>query len=187
MAAEFARTFPGTAVCDLTKELLNAYMASHSDVTARTRNGRRRSGHVSEMVRARGLPRRGHRLMEADGMAHEDSEPEAIEFYTPTQLSDLLRNRQRADRAPASASGDRPRRTGRAAAARGGAPDLGGRVPGEGPCRGIPDQEQDPRATAGDCLPSSDAMARALPRLLRPAMDQWPGRFHSDFGDLRRR
>jgi len=29
---EFAKTFPGTAVCDLTKELLNAYMSSHSEV-----------------------------------------------------------------------------------------------------------------------------------------------------------
>ena len=88
---EFARTFPGPAVCDLTKELLNAYMASHSKVTARTRNGRRSvlSMFLKWCMRQDYLAA-GHRLLEADGMAHEESEPEAIEFYTPTQLSDLL-------------------------------------------------------------------------------------------------
>ena len=88
---EFAKTFPGTAVCDLTKELLNAYMASHSDVTARTRNGRRAVvGMFLKWCVRQDYLAPGHRLLEANGMIHEESEPEAIEFYTPTQLSDLL-------------------------------------------------------------------------------------------------
>ena len=31
-----------------------------------------------------------HRLLEADGMTQETSEPEAIEFYKPRELADLL-------------------------------------------------------------------------------------------------
>jgi integrase len=88
---EFAKTFPGTAVCDLSKELLNAYMASHSDVTARTRNGRRSVlGMFLKWCVRQDYLAAGHRLLEANGMIHEESEPEAIEFYTPAQLSDLL-------------------------------------------------------------------------------------------------
>jgi integrase len=89
---EFARTFPGTAVCDLNKEMLNAYMASHSDVTARTRNGRRSVvGMFLKWCVRQDYLSAGNRLLEADGMVHEESEPEAIEFYTPTQLSNLLK------------------------------------------------------------------------------------------------
>jgi integrase len=88
---EFAKTFPGTAVCDLTKDLLNAYMSSHDDVSARTRNGRRAvlSLFLKWCLRQDYVPA-NHRLMDADGMAHEPYEPEAIEFYTPAELSLLL-------------------------------------------------------------------------------------------------
>lgn len=64
---EFAKTFPGTAVCDLTKELLNAYMASHSDVTARTRNGRRSVvGMFLKWCVRQDYLAAGHRLLEAN-------------------------------------------------------------------------------------------------------------------------
>ncbi|PYJ55678.1 MAG: hypothetical protein DME24_24385 [Verrucomicrobia bacterium] len=88
---EFAKTFPNTAVSDLTKDLLNAYMSQHGDVSARTRNGRRTvvGMFLKWCVRQDYLPA-GHRLFEADGMAHETSEPEAIDFYTPAELSCLL-------------------------------------------------------------------------------------------------
>ena len=89
---EFARTFPGTAVCDLTKELLNLYMDSHSDVTARTRNGRRSVlGMFLKWCVRQDYLATGHRLLEANGMIREESEPEAIEFYTPAQLCGLLK------------------------------------------------------------------------------------------------
>ena len=92
---EFAKTFPGTAVCDLTKELLNAYMASHSDVTARTRNGRRSVlGMFLKWCSRQDYLASGHRLLEANGMAHEDSEPESIEYYRPVELSALLKTAQ---------------------------------------------------------------------------------------------
>ncbi len=89
---EFANTFRAQAVCDLTKELLNAYIGSHSNVTARTRNGRRSvvAMFLKWCVRQDYLPA-SQRLLEADGMIHEESEPEAIEFYTPAELSSLLR------------------------------------------------------------------------------------------------
>jgi len=89
---EFAKTFPSTAVCGLTKELLNVYMASHGDVTARTRNGRRAVvGMFLKWCARQDYLVAGHRLLEADGMIHEESEPEAIEYYPPAQLSNLLK------------------------------------------------------------------------------------------------
>jgi hypothetical protein len=36
-----ANTFPNHAVCDLSREHVDAYIAGHGDVSARTRNGRR--------------------------------------------------------------------------------------------------------------------------------------------------
>jgi integrase len=90
---EFAETFHGYAVCDLTKEHLNAYMATHTEVGPKTRNERR---NVVRMllkwaVRQDYLPA-NHRLLEADGMAKEIAEPEEIEFYTPVELRTLLEN-----------------------------------------------------------------------------------------------
>lgn len=38
---EFSKTFPGYVVCDLTKELLNTYMARHGTLSPKTRNERR--------------------------------------------------------------------------------------------------------------------------------------------------
>ncbi len=89
---EFAKTFPGTAVCDLTKELLNAYMSSHDDVSARTRNGRRAVlGLFLKWCVRQDYLAANHRLLEANGMVHETYEPEAIEFYTPAELAKLLK------------------------------------------------------------------------------------------------
>ena len=90
-AREFAKTFPGYAACDLTKELLNAYVANHGAVSPKTRNERR---NVVRMflkwcVRQDYLAA-NHRLFEADGMAQESYEPESIEFYSPAELSSLL-------------------------------------------------------------------------------------------------
>ncbi len=90
---EFARTFPNTAVCDLTKEHLNAYMGKHGKLSAKTRNERRnvvrmflkwcmRQDHLAQ----------NHRLLEAEGMAHETADPEEIAFYSAAELRSLLEN-----------------------------------------------------------------------------------------------
>jgi hypothetical protein len=50
---EFAKTFPGHAVCDLTREHLGKYISAHGQVSPRTRNGRRNA-----VIR-----RRGHGLL----------------------------------------------------------------------------------------------------------------------------
>ena len=88
---EFARTFPGYAVCDLTKELLNAYMSNHADVAPKTRNERRA---VVRLFLKWGVRQdflvATHRLLEADGMARESAQPEDIEFYTPNELAAML-------------------------------------------------------------------------------------------------
>jgi integrase len=88
---EFAKTFPGLAVCDLAKELLNAYMAQHGAVSSRTRNGRRTVlGMFLKWCVRQDYLAANHRLLEADGMAQESYEPESIEFYSPAELSSLL-------------------------------------------------------------------------------------------------
>ncbi|MBM3840905.1 MAG: hypothetical protein FJ398_23715 [Verrucomicrobia bacterium] len=90
---EFARTFPNTAVCDLTKELLNAYMGQHTEVSPKTRNERRNVVRMflNWCVRQDYLGRH-HRLLEADGMTREQADPEEIEFYSAKELRSLLEN-----------------------------------------------------------------------------------------------
>jgi len=90
---EFAKTFPGNAVCDLTREHLDLYFGKHSKVSPKTRNERR---NVVRMflkwcVRQDYL-RADNRLLEADCMVREVAEPEEIAFYTPTELRAMLEN-----------------------------------------------------------------------------------------------
>jgi integrase len=88
---EFARTFPGHAVCDLTKGLLDTYIGQHSDVGPKTRNERR--GVVRMFIKwaeRQDLLPRNNRLLEADGMAREVAEPEDIELYTAKELDAML-------------------------------------------------------------------------------------------------
>lgn len=97
---EFGRTFPNHAVCDLTKDLLNIYMAKHSGLSPKTRNERR---NVVRMfldwaVRSDYL-RPNHRLNEAISMTRELAEPEDIAFYSPLELASIL---ERASRQPAN-------------------------------------------------------------------------------------
>jgi integrase len=88
---EFAATFPGHAVCDLTKQHLSRYMAAHNGVAPKTRNERR---NVVRMflkwaVRQDYLSP-SHRMLESDALAHEQADTEEISFYTPKELSHLL-------------------------------------------------------------------------------------------------
>ena len=90
---EFADTFPGTAVCDLSKEHLNAYSQGLKDFTPKTRNHRRTT--VKMLLAWCGrqdyLPA-NHRLFESDGMAHELVEHGETDFYRPEELKKLLGN-----------------------------------------------------------------------------------------------
>jgi integrase len=90
-AREFAKTFPGNAVCDLTKELLNAYMENHRDVSPKTRNERRNViRRFIKWAKRQDLLPRNNRLLEADSMTREVAEPEDIEFYTARELDAIL-------------------------------------------------------------------------------------------------
>jgi integrase len=90
---EFASTFPGTAVCDLSKEHLNAYIRAHADVSPKNRNDRRATVKMFLTWAARNdyLPV-SHRLFEADGMAREIVETAETDFYRPDELQKLLDN-----------------------------------------------------------------------------------------------
>jgi len=93
---EFANAFPGHAVCDLSREHLNAYIGGHGDVSARTRNGRRTvvKMFLKWAVESDLLPA-NHRLLAADGMAKEKEDFGEVEFYTPKELSALLNTASR--------------------------------------------------------------------------------------------
>jgi integrase len=88
---EFAKTFPGNAVCDLTRQHLDLYFGKHGEVSPKTRNERR---NVVRMflkwsVRQDYL-RADNRLLETDCMAREVYEPEEIAFYRPAELGAML-------------------------------------------------------------------------------------------------
>jgi len=88
---EFADTFPATAVCDLTKEHLAAYIGAHGNLSAKSRNDRRA---VAKMfltwcVRQDYLAVH-HRLFEADALARETVDTQEIDYYRPAELRDLL-------------------------------------------------------------------------------------------------
>ena len=100
---EFANTFPGTAVCDLSKEHLNAYFKAHADVSAKNRNDRRATVKMFLNWAARNdYLAVNHRLFEADGMAREIVEAAETDFYRPDELQGLL-DKAAADLQPALA------------------------------------------------------------------------------------
>jgi integrase len=88
---EFARTFPGTAVSELVKDHLDAYMKAHAALGAKSRNDRRNTVKMflKWAVRKDYLPF-NHRLFEADGMAREIVEATETDFYRPKELQTLL-------------------------------------------------------------------------------------------------
>jgi integrase len=95
---EFAKTFPGHAVCDLTREHLTAYVTGHGKVSPRTRNGRRNA--VKLLLKwcvERDYLAANHRLLVADGMTKEVEDLGDVEFHTPKELRALLESSQRAE------------------------------------------------------------------------------------------
>jgi hypothetical protein len=81
----FASTFSGMAVCDLTKEHLNIYIKSHAEVSAKNRNDRRGTVKMflSWAARKDYLPV-NHRLFEADALPLARQELEFVwrEFHS---------------------------------------------------------------------------------------------------------
>jgi len=98
----FAATFPGHAICDLTKAHLDQFIGSLGKIKTKSRNHRTigssktRNGYRAAVrqflqwsVRKDYLSTT-HRLFEADTMRPEQTNGGDITFYTPQELSDLL-------------------------------------------------------------------------------------------------
>ena len=92
---EFAGTFPGAAVSDLSKEHMNAYASAKTfkEFSPKTRNHRRNTVKMflKWCVRQDYLPV-NHRLFEADGLAVENAETGETDFFRPAELKKLLKN-----------------------------------------------------------------------------------------------
>src|ERR1035438_6175572 len=88
---EFAGTFPGTAVCDLSKEHLNAYAKTFKAFTPKTRNHRRATVKMFLKWCARqDYLAVNHRLLEADCLAVEIADAADADFFRPAELQKLL-------------------------------------------------------------------------------------------------
>jgi hypothetical protein len=135
---EFAKSFPGHAVCDLSREHLNAYVNGHGDLSPRTRNGR---SNVVKMFLKWAVERdylaANHRLLVADGMTKEVEDLGDVEFHTPKELRTLLESCQRAE-FRSLLSRDRTGRVGRSAIAGNRTAGLAGRVARAGAYRSHP-------------------------------------------------
>jgi integrase len=90
---EFAGTFPGTAVCDLSKEHLAAYATTFKAFTPKTRNHRRATVKMFLKWCARqDYLAVNHRLLEADCLAVEIADAADADFFRPAELQTLLDN-----------------------------------------------------------------------------------------------
>ena len=89
----FAGTFTGSAVCDLGKHDLDAFISSKTlaGFSAKTRNHHRTAivQFLSWCIRKDYLPV-GHRLNEADAMRPEHANTAEVQCYTPKELCKLL-------------------------------------------------------------------------------------------------
>ena len=98
----FAAAFPNTAVCDLTKEHVDAFIGSLDTVKTTSRNGRaansaKSRNHYRASIRQflqwairKDYLAPTHRLNEADAMRSERANNADVEFYTPEEFAALL-------------------------------------------------------------------------------------------------
>jgi integrase len=88
---EFARTFSGTAVSDLVKAQLDAFVNAHPKLSPKSRNHLRTTLRMflRWCVRRDYLPA-NHRLLQADGLQNEPLDDAPIDFYRPKELRVLL-------------------------------------------------------------------------------------------------
>ena len=90
---EFSNMFPGHAVADLNKDLLNLYTSSRADLSAKSRNDRRTTlGMFIRWCSRRDYLPVNHRLLEADGLRKETTDSAPIDYYRPDELRALLDN-----------------------------------------------------------------------------------------------
>jgi integrase len=101
---KFADTFPGTALCDLSKEHLDAFIGSLGKLQSKSRNRRaatsaKTRNHYRAAVRQflqwairKDFLPPTHRLFEADGMRPERANTSETSFYTPREFAALLEN-----------------------------------------------------------------------------------------------
>ena len=87
----FEKPFPATAVCDLTKEHLDLFMAGRSHLAAKSKN------HLRATVKMflnwcikKDYLLANHRLLEADGMKRQKADTGDTDFYRPDELQTLL-------------------------------------------------------------------------------------------------
>jgi integrase len=91
MLRRFADTFPGAAVCDLTKDHLDLFAGALTEFSAKTRNHHRSAVHDFLKWAIRKdylLPT--HRLGEAEGLRREHANTAEVGCYTPQEFSRLL-------------------------------------------------------------------------------------------------
>jgi integrase len=102
MLRRFAAALPGLAVCELAKEHLDAFIGGLARIKSKSRNGKSvtsakgRNHHRAAIrqflawaARRDYLPA-SYRLTEADSMRPEHANNAEIQFYTPTELKELL-------------------------------------------------------------------------------------------------
>jgi integrase len=89
---KFAATFPGNAVCDLSKEHLDGFIGALGDFSAKSRNHYRAAVRqfLQWAIRKDYLPAT-HRLNEADAMRPERANTAETQIYTPGEFADLLK------------------------------------------------------------------------------------------------
>ena len=87
----FEKTFPATAVCDLTKDHLDKFMAGRSHLAAKSKN------HLRATVKMflnwcikKDYISQTHRLLDADGMKRQTADSSETDFYRPAELQSLL-------------------------------------------------------------------------------------------------
>jgi integrase len=87
----FAGTFPGTAVCDLSKEHLTLYAQTFKDFTPKTKNHRRATVKMflKWCTRQDYLPI-NNRLLDTDSLAVEVADSAETDFFRPAELKKLL-------------------------------------------------------------------------------------------------
>jgi integrase len=87
----FAASFPGSCVCELTKEHLAIYFQQFKELSSKSRNARRVT---LKMFLAwcvnKDFLSQSHRLLQAVEFKTEDAETSDIDFYRPTELKNML-------------------------------------------------------------------------------------------------
>jgi len=87
----FEKAFPATAVCDLTREHLDLFMAGRSHLAAKSKNHLRATVKMflNWCVKKDYLPA-NHRLMDATGMKRQKADSGETDFFRPAELRVML-------------------------------------------------------------------------------------------------